>query len=259
MIRDSFELCPCLDSLFPKHPAEQNLQLVADLGFRGIEFWDWRERDVDSLADQSKTLGLKTVAFSGNTFSEPLLDPAAHEPTLDHLRNSVRVAHRLGVNLLVAHVGYAIPGRSRTQQWQAAVRGLREAGALASAEGIILAVEPLNSRRDHPGYFLDSLVDGARLVDEIGHEGVRLLLDVYHMAVMHDDLLARLPSVVPMTVHVHVADVPGRGEPGSGVIPWPLVLERLQTAGYRGAIGLECWPTTTPEAALRRSRQVLRA
>lgn len=255
----ALELCPCLDAVFGAVQDADALQRLAQLGFRRFEFWDWRARDIAGLRTRSAELGLKATIFSGNTFAEPLVDPAAHERTLDHLRRSLHVAENLGVDRLVAHVGYSIPGRPRREQWQAAVRGLRQAAALASAEGIVLAVEPLNSRRDHPGYFLDSLADAARLIDDVGDAAVRLLLDVYHMAIMHEeDLLTQLSVAVPLTVHVHVADVPGRGEPGSGTLPWPSILGALEEGGYKGVIGLECWASTTPEAALGRSGQVLR-
>jgi hydroxypyruvate isomerase len=242
--------------VFPATPTAEALTRLAGLGFRQFEFWDWRKQDVGALARAAADARLSAVIFSGNTFEEPLVDRAAHGQALAHLRRSLEVADQLGVRLLVVHVGYALPGRSREEQWAAAVEGLRTAGDLASAAGVTLALEPLNSRVDHPGYFLDTLPDALRILAEAGHPAVRLLLDVYHMRVMHEDLLDRLPAALPAIAHVHVADVPGRGEPGSGTIPWAAVMDALR-AGYRGAVGLECWPTGPAEAALRRCVEVL--
>jgi hydroxypyruvate isomerase len=254
---EPFDLCPCLDALFPGAPVERVLPQLAGRGFRCVEFWDWRPRDVAALARAAEEAGVRVHAFSGNTFAEPLVDPEAHDHTLAHLRRALAVAPPLGARLLVVHSGYLVAGRSRSEQWTAAVRGLRAAGDLAGAAGITLVVEPLNSRIDHPGYFLDTLPEALRLLAAVAHPAVRLLLDVYHMRVMHEDLLERLPEALAVTAHVHVADVPGRGEPGSGQIAWPAVLEALRAGGYQGAIGLECWPTGTAEAALRRSAQIL--
>ncbi len=254
---EPFDLCPCLDTFFPGAPAERSLPQIAALGFRQVEVWDWRPWGDGALARAAEETGTRVRAFSGNTFAEPLVDPEAHDHTLAHLRRSLKVAQRLGTRLLVVHVGYPVAGRNRSEQWAAVVRGLRAAGDLAAAAGITLVVEPLNSRIDHPGYFLDTLPEALRLLAEVDHPAVRLLLDVYHMRVMHEDLLDRLPEALAVTAHVHVADVPRRGEPGTGQIVWPAVLEALRAGGYRGAIGLECRPTGTPEAALRRSRDVL--
>jgi len=253
------DLCPCLDSLFGDAPAEEVLPQLAAQGFQRFEFWDWRRRDLDALRRSAGRAGLVPVIFSGNTFDEPLVDRGAHGWALAQLRRSLEVAGRLGVRLLTMHVGYALPERVRQEQWAAAVDGLRSAGELAGAAGVTLALEPLNSRVDHPGYFLDTLPDALRLLDEVSHPAVRLLLDVYHMGVMHTDLLELLPVALPMAAHVHVADVPGRGEPGSGTIPWPVLMRLLRDGGYRGPLGLECWPTGTVGEALRRSAEVLAA
>ena len=251
------ELCPCLDAVVPTTPTAEALTRLAALGFRRFEFWDWRQQDVGALARAAADAGLSAVIFSGNTFEEPLVDRAAPQRALAHLRRSLEVADQLGVRLLVVHVGYALPERTREEQWTAAVEGLRTAGDLAATGGVTLALEPLNSRVDHPGYFLDTLPDALRMLAEVGHPAVRLLLDVYHMRVMHEDLLDRLPAVLPATAHVHVADVPGRGEPGSGTIPWAAVMDALRAGGYRGAVGLECWPTGPAEVVLRRCMEVL--
>ncbi len=199
-------------------PVDEAMRLVAAQGFHGVEFWDWRERDVGLLQRQAQALGLAVTACSGTTFDEPLLDPAGHDVALARLQGSLAVAQQLAAPLLV--------------------------------------VEPLNSIVDHPGYFLDSLPDALQLLEDVGHPAVRLLLDIYHMWVMHGDLMA-VADAASATAHVHAADVPGRGEPGSGVIPWQTLLTQLRDAGYQGAIGLECWPTTAVHAALRRCDEVL--
>src|SRR3989304_3280295 len=117
-------------------------------------------------------------------------------------------------------------GDPREKRGEAAVAALRRGGALAAEAGVQLLVEPLNSAVDHPGYFLDSLSQARRLLEEAHHPSIRLLLDVYHLWGMHPDLLADLPAVVAITGHVHLADAPGRHEPGTGTIPWPAAVER---------------------------------
>jgi len=252
------ELAPCLDAVFWNIGQNEALERLASLGVRSFEFWDWRTRDVEQLADLCARFNLRPVAFSGNTFEEPLVDLGAHSATLHHLAESLAVASRLSVRTLTIHVGYTSRTLSREQQWMAAVRGLREAGELAAAVGATLVVEPLNSIVDHPGYFLDGLPQACALVREVDHPAVRLLLDVYHMAVMHHDLLDRLADALPLVSHVHVADVPGRGEPGSGALPWRRIVPALHR-GYDGPVGLEWWPMLPLEEALHRCRAELDA
>lgn len=244
-----WRVCVCLD---------MSADEMGAAGAAGaIEFWDWRSRDLDQLRAMSEEKGWPVVIFSGNTFDEPLVDETAHRSTLAHLARSIETARLLGTRMLVVHVGYTIVSRDRGVQWGAAVTGLRAAGELAGAAGITLAVEPLNSVLDHPGYFLDRLPDALRMIGEVDLPSVRLLLDLYHMRMMHDDLLARLPAALPLTAHLHAADVPGRGEPGSGAIDWAAVTRGLRGGGYEGYIGLECRPTGEPAASVRRAIEVL--
>lgn len=250
------ELCPCLDAMFWKCGQLQALEHLAGLGLRIFEFWDWRTRDVGQLAELCAQFELRPAVFSGNTFEEPLVDPAEHPAALRHLAESLSVAARLNVRTLVIHVGYLHRALSRERQWMAAVRGLREAGALAAASGVTLVVEPLNSLVDHPGYFLDSLPQACALVREVDHPRVRLLLDIYHVGVMHHDLTDRVADALPIVGHVHVADVPGRGEPGSGALPWRRIMPAL-ARGYDGPVGLEWWPTRPLDEALHRCREEL--
>ncbi|HEY3249107.1 MAG TPA: TIM barrel protein [bacterium] len=252
------ELCPCLDSLFPDTSDRVALHTLADLGVRQYEIWDWREHDVAALRYARAELGLQLAAFSGTTFAEPLLTPEAHASMLTHLRRSLDLAESLGTTMLVTHVGYAVPGRSHADQRQAAADGLRAAGSLAGSAGVTLLVEPLNSTIDHPGYFLDSLPAARTLIADVGQPSVRLLLDVYHMWLMHPDLVVQLPDIAVETGHLHVADAPGRHEPGTGAIPWPEVMAGMADGGYRGMIGLEYWPLSAPADALAQTRQLLR-
>ena len=42
--------------------------------------------------------------------------------------------------------------------------------------------------------------------------------------------------------HVQIADFPGRGEPGTGRVPFDAVLGELEGLGYPGHVGLEYRP-----------------
>lgn len=252
-----FELCPCLDSVFTGVSDEAALATLADLGFRHFEFWDWRTHDLVTIARARGAYGLQPAAFSANTFAEPLLSDSAQQTALDHIRRSAALASDLGTTALVIHVGYAATGVTAAEQWSAAVSGLRRAGDIAAESGVSLLVEPLNTAVDHPGYFLTSLPESRRLIAEVNHPSIRLLLDVYHLWLMHPDLLDLLPAAVAVTEHVHLADAPGRHEPGTGTIPWPAVKAILTECGYRGLLGLEYWPSTNPVNALARTREIL--
>ena len=69
-------------------------------------------------------------------------------------------------------------------------------------------------------------------------------LDLYHTAMMGDDGHEILERHRPLIRHIQFADAPGRGEPGTGEINFPFVLDAIDALGYDGWIGLEYNPTT---------------
>src|SRR4029079_2289040 len=127
----------------------------------------------------------------------------------------------------------------RGEQHAAIVAALKTAAPGAADARVSLLVEPLNSRLDHVGYFLDSTAEGLDIIEEVDHPSVRLLYDMYHSTMMGERPAEVLGNRAPLVGHVHVADVPGRHEPGSGTVDWRSSMATLASLGYAGAIGLE--------------------
>ncbi|HEY9012255.1 MAG TPA: TIM barrel protein, partial [Devosia sp.] len=166
-----------------------------------------------------------------------------HERFLAGVSESLAVAKRLGAPMLIVSAGDEQAGVSRAEQHAAIVRVLKEAAKLLEGSGVVLGLEPLNDRVDHPGYYLTSTEEGLDIVDEVGRPEVRLVYDIYHSAVMGEATEAVLKGRLDRVVHVHLADAPGRGEPGSGAMDWSDRLEWLEEQGYAGYVGLEYRPT----------------
>jgi hydroxypyruvate isomerase len=139
--------------------------------------------------------------------------------------------------------GDAVAGLSDEQQHDNIVSALRASATLADERGVTLLLEPLNTRVDHVGHYLDSTRHGLAIVEEVAAPNVRLLLDLYHAAVMEEELDEIVGDRMDLIGHVHVADAPGRHEPGTGRIEWRETLGWLQRSGYGGRLGLEYQPT----------------
>ena len=172
------------------------------------------------------------------------------EGWLDGVDASLQVARRLGAACLIVQAGNARPGVPRSEQRDALVAALAAGARQVAGSGVRLALEPLNTRIDHPGYYLDSTQEGLDLVDAVARPEVGLLFDIYHAATMGEDATSVLAGRVDRVVHVHLADAPGRHEPGSGDLDWRAVLAWLAAKGYDGWIGLEYWPTAGTAASL---------
>ena len=98
-----------------------------------------------------------------------------------------------------------------------------------------------------PGYQLATLKAAAALQDTF--PSLKLLFDTFHASTLGEDLTAWLAANASRVGHVHIADFPGRHEPGTGNIDFVAVLNALQAADYRGAIGFEYIPSSETRAS----------
>jgi len=255
----------CVEALFTREHAAiaDRIRASAAAKLDAVEFWSWRDKDLDAVERALADTGLRLTLFSSEPRS-PIVDPAARGEFVEGVRDSVRIAKRLKASALCVLVddrGVGAPTAeprahlSRRAQRAAIVAALREAAPIATDSGVTLLVEPLNSKLDHKGYFLDRTADGLDIVEEVDSLAVRLLYDLYHSAMMGEEPGGALGARGRLVGHVHVADMPGRHEPGSGDIDWASALAALALAGYRGPIGVEFWPRGSTLDALALMRR----
>lgn len=218
-------------------------------GLDGIEFWLWSSKDIGTLQAAVQQTGIAVTGMVAEPMV-PLTDPDQHDTFLEGLRRSIDIAHKLGAPALIAQAGADLPGRSRAEQRAALVSCLSRAADVIAGSNVVLMVEPLNTRVDHVGYFLPSTTEGLDIIDEVNRPEIRLIYDIYHSAVMGEEIADVLAGRMDRVAHVHLADVPGRHEPGSGHLDWQCRLGWLEQNGYRGMVGLEYMPTQSTLASL---------
>ena len=111
-----------------------------------------------------------------------------------------------------------------------------------AASGIETLIEPLNNI-DTPDICLSRVSDAIALMDETALPNVCLQFDVYHAAQMEANYIDLLSRYIQRVGHIQFADVPGRGEPGSGNIDFEALFARIDALGYSGWVGAEYQPS----------------
>lgn len=129
---------------------------------------------------------------------------------------------------------------SDEQRFDACVARLKDMTQIAEKGKINIALEALNTTVEHPGYFADHTDVTLRIIRAVGSERVKMLFDIYHMQIMEGNITQNLRQNVQDIGYVHVADVPGRYEPGTGELYYPNILSALEQSGYAGYVGFEC-------------------
>lgn len=219
-------------------------------GLTAVEFWRWTDKDLDAIEAALKETGLAVTSL----VAEPMIaltDAANRQAWLKGLAGSVAVARHLGAPVLIAQAGDDLSGISREEQRKALTETLKLGADILKGSGVRLGVEPLNIRIDHIGYFLDSTREGLDIVDDVARPEIGIVYDIYHSAVMGERTEDVLDGRLDRVFHVHVADHPGRNEPGSGGIDLARRLNWIFANGYDGAIGLEYRPIRAGADAVR--------
>jgi len=237
-------LSACIEWIFKSEHDDvcDRVRAAQKAGLGAVEFHQWRNKPLDDLERVLHETGMHLTSF----IVEPrclLVDLNAQAATLAAVGESVAVAKRLNVPAVVLASGPILPDVPRSVHHHAMVHNLRAAAPLAADAGVTLILEPLNTRVDHPGLYLDSTAEGLDIIEEVDRPGVKLLYDMYHSTAMGELPEEVLGDRIHLVGHVQVADSPGRREPGSGNIDWPQYMRILKAKGYAGAIGLEYRPT----------------
>lgn len=246
-------LSACIEWLFSKEHPEiaERVRAAKDLGFSHVEFHLWRDKPLSSLAAALEETGVKLSSF----VVEPrrsLVDPAQHGEFLVAVQESLAAAQKLGSPPLVVASGFSREGVSFDEQKSQMINVLRQAARLAEEAGIVLLLEPLNTRIDHPGMFLNDTRTGLEVIEAVGSPHLKLLFDVYHSTVMGENLPEVLAGRMHLVGHVQIAQAPGRDEPDAAGSDWKTILHTLNTLGYRGAVGLEYKPSLPIAASVKK-------
>ncbi|WIY53584.1 TIM barrel protein [Devosia sp. YIM 151766] len=252
------KLSACIEWLFSDVSDDfaERIRLAKEAGLDAVEFWFWSNKDLDAIEAALKETGLSLSGF----VAEPMIaltDPDNHAAFLAGLATSMRVAQRLGAKVLIAQAGDDLPGKTREEQHDALVACLRAAADVLDGSGISLGVEPLNTFIDHKGYYLSSTREALNIVDEVGRPEIGIVYDLYHSYVMGEKIEDVLADRVSRVLHAHVADHPGRNDPGQGEIDLGKRLAWLYGNGYSGLAGLEYKPAGSTRQALAKVRATL--
>ena len=185
-----------------------------------------------------------------------IVDPAERAEMVTAVRETIAATRCLGKPALIVASGFRIEGMSEEEHFANAVTALREAADAAEEAGVMLLLEPLNTRLFAAMYLVSTKL-GLDLVEAVGSPNLRLLYDVWHSACMDEDIAEVLAGRVHLIAHVQVADMDDRHEPGTGTLDWAKAMQTLRDLGYRGAIGLEYFPSLPMAASLSLTRQTL--
>ena len=265
-----FKLSVRVEALFPGLALPRQIEKVAQAGYQGFEFGNWRAADAGEITRLKNKLGLECVCIVGNRGVNPkgmgLCDPAEREPFLAEIRASLDAATRFETTRLVVLSGNRVSRIPRPLQHASIVEGLKRAQDIAAPRGVTLIVEvvntlarvePLHPQENHLEYYLDHAREAFEIIDEVSSPYVKVLFDIYHVQIMEGNLIDTIRRNITRIGHFHVGDVPGRHEPGTGEINYANVFKTIRELGFREFVAMEYVPSKDAMATLAAVRRMM--
>ncbi|HKW16531.1 MAG TPA: TIM barrel protein [Terriglobales bacterium] len=258
----SFDISVMLWTVFRDLPFETRLEKVAAAGYKNVElvgeYSKWSESDFDRANAKRKELGITFDCTAGLKHS--LCNPAERDDLVAELRRTVPIMEKLECPAIIFLSGNTVPGMSVEAQQQSCVDGLRAAAAVIdgkkiSGKPVRLLLENIDPE-ENPKYFLTSVARGFDIVRAVQHPQVQFLYDFFHEQISEGNLIEKLEKNIEHVGLVHVADVPGRHEPGTGEINYKNIFRKLAELNYRNMVAMEFLPSGDPISQLREAREM---
>ena len=256
-----------IDLIYTEYPYEERFRKAKEDGFDAIEFYieGWENKDLDRINQLLKENDLVMSAATGAT-PYSMCDPSERDDYLNYLKKLIAAAKKINCPILMCHsdcldpaLDYAakIPAEQHSEEAKicAMFDILKTAAPWVEEAGITIVVEPL-SQFAHPGYSLHNSRLCTEMIKAVNSPNIKVLYDCYHMYIEEGRLSETITRDFDYIGHIHVADSPGRHDPGTGDINYHNVLKTIDSLGYQGYVAFEFYPIDGSAKAVDAIRKV---
>ena len=233
---------------FNPMPVEELALFATALGMLSVELVDPKHWP------KLEELGLTCAIAGSHGFAKGFAHKEEWDECLKALRERIPQCADAGVGRVITFSGFR-RGMSTDEGMANMIAGLKQIVPLAEEKKVTVCLEMLNSRvnenmKGHPDYFCDDIERTVEICKAIGSERVKVLFDLYHVQIMHGDVITRIKQHAPFIGHIHTAGVPGRAEIDDTQEPnYPPLMKTLLDVGYKGYVGQEFIPRAEDKIA----------
>jgi hydroxypyruvate isomerase len=256
----------CFNTAGDKWDIETTCKVAKALGCVSVEIVE--PADWGVLKKYGLVCAIAPNGMPGAPFKKGFNNPKYHDEVIERTKKTIDACAEAGVPSVIAFSGYKwrdaddpksgeIP---RDEGFDSCVKGFKQIVGHAEKKNVTICLEHLNTRDDshpmkgHPGYQGDDLDWMAGIVRKVGSPRLKLLFDIYHVQVMHGDVIRRIEQNKELIGHVHTAGNPGRGElDETQELNYSALMKKLLEIKYAGYVGQEFIPTRDPKEGLRQA------
>jgi hydroxypyruvate isomerase len=166
-----------------------------------------------------------------------------HETLIKNYKEMIPIVAEAGYTNLICFSGNR-RGMDDDIGLKNCVEGLKQIMPLAKKHGVMIQMELLNSKVNHPDYMCDHSDWGVELCKQLGSDNFKLLYDIYHMQIMEGDVIRTIQEHHPYFGHYHTGGNPGRNEiDETQELYYPAIMRAILETGFKGHVAQEFVPT----------------
>jgi hydroxypyruvate isomerase len=235
---------------------EQQLQLVSDAGYTGVEvgneYEKWTPEQWKTNLAKQQALGI--AVDSAVPGRNALADKSKRTNLHDDLLKAIPGAKQLGCKQFIYTAYTRVPGQTPEEQRAAIVDTLKYAADLLEKDDIEIVLEPIDLL-EHKEEAVISVGEAFEITRAVGSPRIKVLYDFYHEQRQAGNLIEKLTKNVDQVGLVHIADVPGRHQPGTGEVNYGNIYRELARLKYDRYICMEFMSQGDPVTVLRKARE----
>ena len=257
-----FQLSVMLWTVFRDLPWDQRLEKCVQAGYKNIEligeYHKWSEDEWKRNSAKAKELGIFYDTTAG--LDHGVAFPGERDAMLADIKNELPLMERLSCPAAIVMSGSVVPGMPHALQHKSCIEGLKRAASMIEGKQIAgqpirLLLENIDPEEDSK-YYLTSVAEGFEIIRAVGHPQVQLLYDFFHEQISEGNLIEKLEKNIQYTGLVHIADVPGRHQPGTGEINYENIFRKLAELKYNRIAAMEFLPTGDGVEQLRKAKEM---
>lgn len=220
------------------------LQFAHDQGFRAWEDNGMMGRSPDDqtlLARKMEQLGMEMGVFVAHAeWGKPVY---ALKQDIDGLKkiaeSAVETAKRVNAKWMTVVPGPYDQRLAWDYQTANVIECLKHMAGVFEPHGLVMVLEPLNHRRDHPGMFLSEIPQAYMICKAVASPSCKILFDMYHQQITEGNIIPNIDLAWEEVAYFQQGDNPGRAEPLSGEMNYRSIFGHIHRKGFTGILGME--------------------
>lgn len=241
--------------LFTECEPLERFAAAAKAGFAAVEIQFPYDHPPEELAKAREAAGVEVALFNIPAGDMPAGErgiaclPGREEDFRAGVARAAEYAEALGCQRVNVLAGLLPQGLDRETALDTLAGNLQFAGQAMARRGVRVLAEAVNDTT-MPGFVVNRTSDAVAVTERAGHPDLAIQADIFHMAMMGEDIVPALTLSAPYLGHIQFADAPGRHEPGTGTLDFAAIFDCLDAIGYDGWVGAEYQPSGTTIASL---------